>query len=468
MALVFRQFLTEAIGDASYLVGDDSARLCAVIDPQIDVGRYVDAAREQGLAIRYVIQTHIHEDFVSGACALAARVPGAEVCLSGHGEPGYGFAHRALHEGDELELGSIRLTVRHTPGHTPEHIAVLVRKTGDDAPFAVLSGGALLVGTAGRTDLLGPGQTEALTQQMFDTLRGVFMALPDGVLVYPTHVHGSPCGAAIGDKPATSLAQEKASNPRLRQPDAAAFRKAALEGLPPKPSYYPRLKETNTAGPPGTPREPVAALAPEAFAEAVDAGDCTVLDTRQMLAFGGGHVPGALNFGAAGHLAIQAGWMLEADRPLLLVLEKDAQLEPVATELARTGFTRLRGYLAGGMTAWENAGLPLQPLQQLHVRELAKAIEAPGRRLTVLDVRAPAEWREGHVPGALHVFLPELPGSLSRVPRDRPVAVYCDSGYRASIAASLLQANGFDVRNVPGSWQAWQACQLPVEKPHAD
>lgn len=465
MALVFRQLLTQSIGDASYLVGDDSARVCAVVDPQIDVERYLEAAREQGLAIRYVIQTHTHEDFVSGARVLAERAPGAQVCLSGHGEAGYRFAHRALHEADELELGSVRLKVRHTPGHTPEHIALLVSKEGDEQPFAVLSGGALLVGTAGRTDLLGPECTDELTQRQFETLQRVFLALPDGVLVYPTHVHGSPCGAAIGDRPATSIAQEKATNDLLRQRDLAAFRKAALDSLPPRPSYYPRLKETNTAGAETGADRPLAALPPRDFAKAVEKGDAVLVDTRQMLAFGGGHIQGALNFGAAGHLAIQAGWMLEASRPILLVVEKDAQVGTVVAELARTGFTRFGGYLAGGMTAWQNAGLPLQRLQQLHVRELADAVRSKDARMTIVDVRAPQEWRKGHVPGAVHVFLPELPDSLSRIAKDQPVAVYCDSGYRASIAASLLQARGYDVRNVPGSWQAWQACGLPVEKP---
>lgn len=465
MALVFQQMITEAIGDASYLVGDDSACVCAVVDPQIDVDRYLDAAREHGLAILYVIQTHTHEDFVSGSTALAARAPGAQVCLSGHTEDSYGFEHRALREGDELELGSVRLQVRHTPGHTPEHIALVVSKKDDKQPFAVLSGGALLVGTAGRTDLLGPERTDELTRQQFRSLRDVFLQLPDGVLVYPTHVHGSPCGAAIGDKPATSIAQEKVTNELLLKTDEGAFKQVALRGLPPKPSYYPRLKETNTAGPKGNGAQPVAALPPEQFAKAAERQDGVVIDTRQMLAFGGGHIPGALNFGAAGHLAIQAGWMLDPGRPLLLVLDKDAQLEAVVTELARTGFTRFGGYLAGGMTAWENAGLPLQSLPQLHVRDLAKEVDMDSRRLTVLDVRAPHEWDSGHVPGAMHVFLPELPKSLSRIDKTQPVAVYCDSGYRASIAASLLQAHGYDVRNVPGSWQAWQACGLAVEKP---
>jgi hydroxyacylglutathione hydrolase len=226
------------------------------------------------------------------------------------------------------------------------------------------------------------------------------------------------------------------------------------------------LKDVNTRESDTSPRPPVAALPPRDFHAALTEASNVLIDTRQMLAFGGGHIPGALNFGASGHLAIQAGWMLDPSNRLLLVLDEDSQLEAVTTELARTGFNRFTGYLCGGMTAWENAGLPLESLQQLHVRNLAKLVDSQSQpSINVLDVRAPHEWQQGHVPSAIHVFLPERAGSLQRIPKNKPVAVYCDSGYRASIAASLLQSRGWDVRNVPGSLQAWKACGLAVEKP---
>jgi hydroxyacylglutathione hydrolase len=250
MALVFEQLLTKEIGDASYLIGDDSARVAAVVDPQVDVEQYLELARKRGLSIKYVVQTHIHEDFVSGACALAAAAGGAEVCVSVHDAPDYGFPHRALRDGDVLELGAVRLTVKHTPGHTPEHIALLVAKTANiDAPFAVLSGGSLLVETAGRTDLLGPERIEELTAAQYQTLYEFFRVLDEGVLVYPTHVHGSPCGAAIGDKLCSTIGYEFSHNNLLRQPTEAKFRELSLKSLPPKPSYYTRLKERNTSSP---------------------------------------------------------------------------------------------------------------------------------------------------------------------------------------------------------------------------
>lgn len=465
MALVLEQLLTPAMGDASYLIGDDTAGLAAVIDPQIDIEVYLAAARRHGLSIRHVLQTHLHEDFVSGAAALAAACHSEDPGVGAREDPGYGFPHRQLKDGTVLELGSVRLTVRETPGHTPEHIAFAAAK-GDqpDAPFAVFSGGSLLAGTAGRTDLLGQDRVEELTRAQFDSLRKVFLALDDGVLVYPTHVHGSPCGAAIGDRVATTVGYERRHNPLLQHADFESFR-AAMADLPPKPTYYERLKQANARGEKNSPRtQGISALRPKAFEAAAAMQDHLLLDTRHLLAFGGAHIPGALNIGARGHFAIQAGWMLDPARPLLLVLESDEHLAAVVTDLARTGLRRIAGYLAGGMTAWEDSGRPLQSVAQLHVRELARRLDKRPADTLALDVRAPQEWSKGHVPGARHVFLPHLRDQLASLPRDRLLAVYCDSGYRASIAASLLQARGFEVANVPGSWQAWSACGLPVQR----
>ena len=468
MALVFEQLLTRELGDASYLIGDDSARVAAVVDPQVDVEQYLELARKRGLTIKYVVQTHIHEDFASGACALAAATGSAEVCVSGHDAPEYGFPHRPVHDGDVLELGAVRLTVKHTPGHTPEHISLLVAKTATkDAPFAVLSGGSLLVETAGRTDLLGPERIEELTSAQFRTLYEFFRGLDAGVLLYPTHVHGSPCGAAIGDKLCSTIGYEFEHNDLLRQSTEAKFREMALKNLPPKPRYYPRLKDMNTRSPAAAAGKTIArALPPAEFRKAVSDPANVLVDTRHMLAFGGGHIPGALNIGAGGPLSIQAGWMLEPDRPLLLVIESDAQLPTVLHHFARTGFNLFAGYLVGGMSAWENAGYELESLTQLHVEALAKR-NSQADEVSVLDVRSPQEWAKGHVPGARHIFLPDLPGQLKTLDKTKSMAVYCDSGYRASIGASLLQSHGFKVSNVPGSWQAWKSSGLPTEVPDA-
>ena len=208
-------------------------------------------------------------------------------------------------------------------------------------------------------------------------------------------------------------------------------------------------------------RPAIPALPPAEFKSAVANKENVLVDTRHMLAFGGGHITGALNIGAAGPLSIQAGWMLVPEKPLLLVLESEVQLTTVLNHFARTGFERFAGYLTGGMSAWENSGYEIQSLSQVHVKELA-ARSAQVQGFSILDVRSPQEWAKGHVPGAQHIFLPELLGRLETLDKTNPMAVYCDSGYRASIEASLLQSHGFEVSNVPGSWQAWKS-NVPVE-----
>ena len=465
MSLVFEQILTADLGDAAYLVGDTAAGIAAIIDPQIDIERCLKSADSHGLVITHVFQTHVHEDFASGAVALA-KATGALVCVSGTDAPHYGFEHHAVVDGDAFEFGETRVTVRHTPGHTPEHIALLVAtRENDDIPFAVLSGGALLVGTVGRTDLLGTERAQQLVRALYRTLHDVFLKLPDGVLVYPTHVHGSPCGAAIGDRLVTTIGYERLHNPMLALTDEAAFASKALAGLPPKPSYYLRLKELNTDAPSRAASRRTRALSVDQFAHLADAGDAMVIDTRHLFAFAGGHIPGALNIGAVGHLSIWAGWMLNAERPLLLVLESEAQLAGVMTRLARTGFDKIAGWLAGGMSAWQAVGKPLATVSVLTAAQLAE----PRRERIILDVRAPQEYGIGHVPGARHLFLPDLPDSLVKLDRAAEIAVYCDSGYRAAIGASLLKRAGFERASVvPGSWQAWQALGLPVEGKKAE
>lgn len=232
-------------------MGDESARVAAIIDPQVDIQRSVNAARKQGVAVTHVVQTHVHEDFVSGATAPANACGRAEVWVSGHDAPDDRFDHRSVRDGEILVLGSVVLTVKQAPGHTPKHISLLdAKKDTRDAPFAALSGGSLLVEARGRTDLLGPERAQELTRARFKSLRDFFLTLEDGVQVWPTHVHGSPCGAAIGDKTGTTIEYERKRNPLQQRPNEASFRKEALGDLPPKPRCYPRLKQRNTANQP--------------------------------------------------------------------------------------------------------------------------------------------------------------------------------------------------------------------------
>lgn len=446
MSLIFETFQTEGIAELSYLVGDDSSHTCAVFDPTTDVEQYLDLAREKGLSITHIFETHIHADLVSGARELQARAPGSKIYVSIEGGAHYGFPHEGIRDGERFEFGSTVVTVKHTPGHTPEHVAYLL---SEKEIWGVITGDSLFVNSAGRPDLLGDDQTEKLAKQQFHTLRDFFLKLPDHVIIYPAHGHGSPCGADIGDRLTSTIGYERKHNAFLQFDDLDRFIDHALKTAPPVPHYYPRMKKVNADGPEILRNlPPIPALTPQEFGKA----EGVVIDTRDMLAFGGGHIEGALNIGGKPMLSIWAGWMLDPEQPILLVAE-ESKLEQVQRLFVRTGYTRFAGYLAGGMKAWMTAGLPMQTTHQMTVHELERKLD----EVQVVDVRAPSEWENGHIPTAHHIFLPELPEKHTQLERDKPVAVYCDSGYRASLGSSILQQKGFRrVSNVPGSWQAWR------------
>lgn len=462
MALVFERVQTEGIAELSYLLGDDSDGVAAVFDPTPDVDKYVELARAKSVSITHIFETHIHADLVSGARELCARLGSAKIFVSHEGGARYGFDHEKLQDGDRFTIGKTVVTVKHTPGHTPEHLSyLLAEKDHPETPWGVITGDSLFVSSAGRPDLLGDDESEKLAEQQFHTLRDFYLGLPDGVMIYPAHGHGSPCGADIGERLESAIGYERRFNPFLQFQDVKSFTEYALGTAPPVPTYYPLMKKVNAKGPEilgNLPRVP--GLPPKAFKQAVEERAGVLIDTRTMLAFGGGHIAGALNIGGTPMLSIWAGWLLDPDEPILLVLDSDTELDEVVKLLLRTGYTKFAGYLVGGMKAWDNAGFELAEVGQMTVHE----VQAAGKGLQVVDVRAPSEWQAGHIPGARHVFLPELRKKIGELDRSRPTAAYCDSGYRASIATSILRQEGFaSVCNVPGSWQAWKKADLPIE-----
>lgn len=462
MSLVFERIQTEGIAELSYLLGDDSEGVAAIFDPTPDVEKYLALAREKKVSITHIFETHIHADMVSGARELCDRVASAKIYVSHEGDARYGFDHEKVKDGDSFTFGKTVVTARHTPGHTPEHISyVVAEKDHPDTPWGVLTGDSLFVSSAGRPDLLGSGETEKLTSQLFEMLRSFYLPLPDSVVIYPAHGHGSPCGADIGDRMESTIGYERKFNPFLQFTDFEKFKEYALSTAPPVPKYYPLMKKVNAKGPEvlgNLPRVP--GLPPKIFNEAVHKKEGVLVDTRMMLAFGGGHIKGALNIGGSPMLSIWAGWLLKADEPILLVLNEDSELEEIVKLFIRTGYTKFAGYLVGGMKAWDNAGLPLEEVGQMTVHEVKDA----GARLQIVDVRAPSEWKSGHVPGARHIFVPDLREKIGELDREKPTAVYCDSGYRASIGTSILKQEGFQcVCNIPGSWQAWKKAKFPIE-----
>lgn len=462
--LIFEQFHTPGIAQLSYLIGDDSKGVAAVIDPRPDVDCYLEKAREFRVGITHVFETHIHADFMSGSLELQRQLGTPKVFVSGEGGwTHYGFPCEKVKDGDTFEFGQTLLTVRHTPGHTHEHIAILAAEMEKkDSPWGVFSGDSLFADSAGRPDIVG-GEKEAneLAEMLFETMTGFYAKLPDGVSVYPGHGAGSSCGPDIGDRRSTTIGYERKHNPFLQFQEKKEFVNYTRSTASPIPTYYQPMKKLNQKGPAafgGLPAVPP--LPAPSFKKALSERGSVLVDTRTMLGYGGGHIKGSLNIGARPELSPWAGWMLKFDDRLLLVLEHDEQLEKVVRFLWRVGMTNFAGYLVGGMKAWDNAGFEIEPVPQMTVHELKNQRDD----VQILDVRSPDEWEGGHIPGARHFFVPDIRKNLDQFDRGKPVITYCDSGYRASLAASILQREGFQkVFNVPGSWQAWTHAGYPVE-----
>lgn len=461
MTLRFEQILADGVAECSYLLGDDAAHVCAVVDPRPDVDIYIETARRFGMAITHVFETHIHADFLSGARELVDRLGGqAKLYVSTEGGADYGFDYEPVRDGDEFTFGGMRMKAHFTPGHTPEHMSYMLYDGDKDTPWGVLSGDALFVDSVGRPDLLGADETEELTEKLFHTVRNVFMGLPDEVIIYPCHGAGSACGPDIGDRMSSTIGYERRFNSYAKIVDLQEFKDAMLNDAPPVPTHYPRMKKVNANGPEvlrNLPRIPPMTV--DEFTKVAEDG-AQLLDVRDMMDFGGGHVGGSLNIGARPELSVWAGWLLDPEKPIYLVTGEDGDVDDVLRLLWRTGFTDFGGYLAGGIGAWREAGQPLAQIPQISVHALQEAQD-----ITPLDVRKPDEWDAGHIPGATHAFLGELRDKMEALDRHKPYATYCASGFRASIASSLLARAGFtDICNVPGSWKAWSAADCPTEK----
>jgi glyoxylase-like metal-dependent hydrolase (beta-lactamase superfamily II)/rhodanese-related sulfurtransferase len=460
MSLVFEQIYLPCLAQASYLIGDSESGSCAIVDPRRDVDVYLERAGALGLRIAHVLETHLHADFVSGHVELAQRT-GATIHVSHRA--GAGFPHHALHEGDEIAMGAVRIRALETPGHTLESICLLVLEAptggGTPRPVKVLTGDTLFIGDIGRPDLVASkGKSAAEMAAMhFESLKKL-TALPDDVEVWPAHGAGSACGKNISHELSSTIGAQKRMNVMLQPMSQEQFIRIDTAGLSAPPAYFPVDAEINRQGAPALAAlDKVPELAPLEFqaaaaqaAAARPAG--SILDVRDKASFGAGFVPGAINIGLKGSFATWCGTLLAADAPLLLVGESAAEVGEARMRLARVGLHRVEGSLAGGMSAWRRAGLPVATLPQIEPAELRKARGARGQALFVLDVRGPGEHEERRVPGAVNVPLPELAARMGELEKSRPTAVICASGYRSSAAASLLRRAGFaDLRNVAGA-----------------
>ncbi|MCW9057967.1 MAG: rhodanese-like domain-containing protein [Gammaproteobacteria bacterium] len=462
--MIFKQFYEPSLGHASYLLGSEETGEALVLDVRRDVDSYYDFAREQSLRIAYAADTHQHNDYLTGITQLHSKAP---VELLSGARAQLGYKTQPLQDSERLTMGEIEFETLHTPGHTPEHISLLVRdKSRGDDPVMLLSGGALLVADVARPDLLGDeAEKRRNAKAMCKTLKEKILPLPDHVLVYPTHVAGSLCGGNIGSMLVTTIGYERRLNDMLAHIDNESdFEDRCLDlgPLPTVPPYWRRMRKQNQDGPAllGTLSEPPA-LQPKEFARRITEG-ALVVDCRSPEAYAGAHVPGSLNVGVGTSFPTWAGSILPEEADLLLVVDDPGQLWDIYWKLLRIGYREPAGWLAGGMMAWRTSAQPLGSLPQWTPKEL-DARRRDRDDLFILDVRQPAEWQAGHVPDAHHISGSDLPAQLEDVPKDKPIAVYCGSGYRSSVAASLLRRSGHrNVYNVIGGFTAWEAEQLPV------
>ena len=447
-------FVTAGLGDNSYLLrsGDEAV----LVDPQRDAWRFLAAATALGVRIRAVLETHVHNDYVSGAHEVRAAT-GAELVLPAGGR--YEFSHRRVGEGDEVGIGDLRLIAMATPGHTPEHLAWLVQPAGEAAPLAVFSGGSLLVGSAGRTDLLGPGRTEELSRAQYATIARL-AALPENVQVLPTHGAGSFCVAAMpATRPTSSIRDERRRNPLVRAGDPAAFNAELSGELMDHPAYYAHMAPINRIGAPVLGRLPEPPVLSPAQVEQLQYRGVRVVDGRGRDAYAAAHLPGSLNIELNSGFASYVGWMLPFDTPILLVVPEpeDQSVAEAMTQLIRIGWSKVTGYLSGGVARWQSNGGELGGYETVGVDDLCEA-QRHGEQPVVLDVRQKLEWGWGAIPDSRLIFVADLPDHLDELPRSEPVWVICSNGHRAAIAASLLARAGITPRLVSsggvGEWRA--------------
>jgi len=438
--------VTRGLGDNSYFLA--SGGEAALIDPQRDVERMLWAAATRGANVRLVLETHVHNDYVSGAAEVRSAT-GAEI--AGPAGAGYAFPFIPLAEGGEVRVGGLRLVAMETPGHTPEHTAYALFAEEAESPAAVFTGGSLIVGSAGRTDLLGPEPTDRLTRDQYRSLRRL-LSFPDDTEVLPTHGAGSFCATVAPQQDRTStIGRERASNPTLTDIDEDAFVREQLSGLLAYPRYYAHMAPINRAGPRVFGEIPLPPpLVPDEAAALLGDG-AWMIDGRGGADFADAHVPGSLNIPLDDSFGSYVGWLVPFGDPVMLVPPEPEQ-ESVAeagAQLFRIGYERFDGYLAGGIDAWRGSGRDVRSYPVATVDDVVAAARSGADR--VLDVRQRTEWETGHLPGSTHVFVADLPGRLDELPRDREVLATCSSGHRASIAASILDRAGVPVRLVARS-----------------
>jgi hydroxyacylglutathione hydrolase len=451
--MFIKQLYTSCLSEAAYYIESDG--VAAIVDPLRDIDGYVQLARERNADIKYIFETHFHADFVSGHLDLQ-KATGAPIVYGPNTETN--FPIHLAKDGEQFSLGKASIEVLHTPGHTIESTCYLLR---DEAgkPQALFTGDTLFVGEVGRPDLSsGDLAKEELASLLYDSLNNKIASLPDDVVVYPAHGPGSNCGKNLGPGTSSTIGEEKANNYALQPQTREEFIKAVTADLPAAPSYFPINARINKEGYDSLEKIMETALTPLSVAEFkkwIENEDNIVLDTRKAGDFTKQFVPGSISIGLEGRFAEWAGSLLPFDKPIVLITEEGQEKESVV-RLARVGFSQIHGYLAGGVEAWRQAGEEIDLIIDVETDELAMDLPYDDHLIAV-DVRRETEFGDGHVRGAVNIPLNELtdPGSMANIEEHQNLYLYCGSGYRSVIAASLMKRQGIhNLRNVLGGFNA--------------
>jgi hydroxyacylglutathione hydrolase len=463
--MIFKQFYLNCLAHASYLIGDAGTGTAAVIDPQRDIRRYLEFAAENKLQIKHVILTHLHADFVAGHLELRDRA-GATIYLGAKAQAEYRFT--PLADGNVIEFGRVRLKALETPGHTPESISILVYDLEHSAsePYAVLTGDTLFVGDVGRPDLrasLGWSATD-LGAMLYDSLQSKLLPLPDASLVYPAHGAGSLCGKAISKETFSTIGEQRRLNYALQPMGKTAFIELVTADQPEAPPYFVYDAVLNSKERPTLDESLERNLKPLALDAvlALQADGAQILDTRDPEEFGAAHLTGSINIGLGGQYATWAGTILDRAHPIVIIAAPGRESES-ALRLGRIGFDHVAGYLQRGLQSLEARPELVSFVERLSPQFAAELLSSNPPPL-IVDVRAPREREQKHISGSQSVPLNHLVENLKSLPKDRPLLVHCAGGYRSSIAASLLKANGFgSVCEIAGGVAAWESANLPVQ-----
>lgn len=451
--MLLTQFFTNKIAHSSYiLVGKN---YCAVIDPQRDVDHYINEARALGVDITHILQTHLHADFVSGHMDLA-RKTGAKIYVARSAK--CTFEHVPLVEGDTIELEDVVLNVLETPGHTPEHLSyVVLDKSRAATPVCVFVGDTLFVGDVGRPDLF-PDIAVELAGKLYHSLHDKLLKLPDFCEVYPAHGAGSLCGRAMGAKRSTTIGYERKYNAALQIKDKAEFIKSLTENMPPAPDHFSRCSDINRKGPARIDDLPVMAeLDVQEFSAQIQRPNIQVVDTRSYFAYGSQHIPGSWHLDFNGNFPTFAGWVLPTDKDYLLVADDYHKAVEANMWARRVGVDSIVGYLDGGMVAWAVSGAKSSSVKQISAHELHDMVTGD-RNFVLLDVRAPAEFDDNHIKGAINIPVADLRERHVELGKDKLIVLICSSGNRSSLGTSILEQHGFSkLCNVTGGMTGYSA-----------